>query len=169
MKKMTRTMVAALAIVGIVGGGSAYAFRGGEGCSPQAQGFSPEKAASSRLEKLHADLKLTPEQESAWKSWSEPIQKQASVMGERRSEREAMAKLTAPERMEKMLERMKEHEKAIESGLASTRNFYAILSPEQRKTFDAFQPFGGKRGGSKGGQGGGPRGGPGDMPGRNPS
>ena len=52
----------------------------------------------------------------------------------------------------------------MEDQLASTRTFYGQLNAEQKKTFDAFQPFGGPRGerggkrGGDGGRGGQPRG-----------
>jgi hypothetical protein len=46
----------------------------------------------------------------------------------------------------------------MESGLASLRDFYGKLTPEQQKTFDAFHPFGGHQ---RGGKPRGPQGGPG--------
>lgn len=166
-RTFSRTLIAMLVTIGLVGGGSAYAFRGDGPCSGpgmERTAGSPGKFAEKRLEKLHADLKLAPEQEAAWKAWSDPIGKQAAAMGDMRSEREAMMKLPAPERMEKMLDRMKEHQKKMEDQLASTRAFYGQLNAEQKKTFDAFHPFGGPRGerggkrGGDGGRGGQPRG-----------
>jgi hypothetical protein len=151
MKQNTRILIAAMAVVGIIGGGSAHAFRGDGNCGPQAMERSPGKFASNRLQKLHDDLKLAPTQEAAWKAWSEPMLQQAEKMGDLRSEREAMMKLPAPERMEKMLERMKEHQKRMEAHLESTKGFYAGLSAEQKKVFDAFQPFAGRQGGGKDG------------------
>lgn len=151
MKQNTRILIAAMAVIGIIGGGSAHAFRGDGNCGPQAMERSPGKFASNRLQKLHDDLKLAPTQEAAWKAWSEPMLQQAEKMGDLRSEREAMMKLPAPERMEKMLERMKEHQKRMEAHLESTKGFYAGLSAEQKKVFDAFQPFAGRQGGGKDG------------------
>lgn len=151
MKQNTRILIAAMAVIGIIGGGSAHAFRGDGNCGPQAMERSPGKFASNRLQKLHDDLKLAPTQEAAWKAWSEPMLQQAEKMGDLRSEREAMMKLPAPERMEKMLERMKEHQKRMEAHLESTKGFYAGLSAEQKKVFDAFQPFAGRQGGGKAG------------------
>jgi len=165
MKPNTRILIAAMAAIGIIGGGSAHAFRGDGNCAPQAMEASPGKFAGNRLQKLHDELKLAPTQEAAWKAWSEPMLQQAEKMGDLRTEREAMMKLPAPDRMEKMLERMKEHQKRMEAHLESTKGFYAGLSPEQKKVFDAFQPFGGRQGGGKGGSkgpgGAGGSGGPG--------
>ena len=151
MKRNTRILIAAMAVVGIIGGGSAHAFRGDGNCGPQAMERSPGKFAGNRLQKLHDDLKLAPTQEAAWKAWSEPMLQQAQKMGDLRTEREAMMKLPAPERMEKMLERMKDHQKQMETHLESTKGFYAGLSAEQKNVFDAFQPFAGRQGGGKGG------------------
>lgn len=170
MKKpstLTRSLIAALAIVGLAGGGSAYAFRGDGPCASQEMGrmqHSPGKYAGKRLDKLHADLKLAPEQEAAWKAWSDPIRQQTAAMGDLRAEREAMMKLPAPERMEKMLNRMKDHQQKMEAQLTAMRTFYGQLNAEQKKVFDGFHPFGGPRG-ERGGRGGEPRG-PGPQGGR---
>lgn len=142
MKQNTRAILVALAVLGLSAGGTAHAFRGDGDCRSQMKGQSAEKFAGSRLDKLHADLKLSADQETGWKTWSAPIQQRAASMKERRPDFEAMSKLPAPERMEKMLERMKEHQKEMEAGIASTRSFYATLTPEQRQVFDRFQPFG---------------------------
>lgn len=171
MKRSTRILVAAMAAVGLIGSASAQPNRGDGACGPQAMERSPGKYAADRLQKLHENLKLAPEQEPGWKAWSEPMLQQAGKMADLRTERDAMMKLPAPERMEKMLDRMKEHQKRMEAHVEATKTFYAGLSPEQRKTFDAFQPFGGGRGGPKGGQRGGPSGpgspgGPGGQVGR---
>ena len=66
-----------------------YTLRGDGPCSGpgmERAGGSPE-SLPKRLEKLHAELKLAPEQEAAWKAWSDPIGKQAAAMGDMRSER----------------------------------------------------------------------------------
>lgn len=147
MKRSTRPLIAALAVLGLVAGGASYAAAAADtGCGPQTMGRPAADFAASRLDRLHAELKLSPEQEAAWKAWAEPIRQQSAAMRDRRGEREAMTRLPAPERMEKTLERMKEHERQMEAGLASLRSFYATLTPEQRQTFDRFQPFGEKRG-----------------------
>lgn len=157
MKRSTRMIVAALAITGAVAGGTAYAERGGP-CGPGMRGgASAEQAVGTRLDKLHAELKLSPEQEGAWKTWSGSVQEKVAKMKERRPDFDALAKLPAPERMAQMVERHKERQKEMEEGLASLRSFYATLTPEQQKTFDRFQPFGGHRhGGPRGGRDGKP-------------
>ena len=66
MKRNTRILIAAMAAVGIIGGGSAHAFRGDGNCGPQAMERSPGKFAGNRLQKLHDDLKLAPTEYDKW-------------------------------------------------------------------------------------------------------
>ena len=60
-----------------------------------------------------------------------------SNMSPPRWNQSAMAKLTSPERMEIMVERMKERENQMAAQLNALKTFYATLSPEQQKIFDA--------------------------------
>jgi Spy/CpxP family protein refolding chaperone len=56
-------------------------------------------------------------------------------------DRAEMDKLTTPERLDKMRamhkERMATMEAAMDKRADATKTFYAVLSPEQKKTFDA--------------------------------
>lgn len=140
MEQKKRILVAALAVAALGLGGTAYAVKGETDCRGAMAGKSPAEFAGARLDKLHADLKLQPEQEKAWADWSTPIKARAASM--KRPDFEAMSKLPAPERMAQMLARMKAHEQEMEAALAATRSFYDVLTPEQRQVFDAFKPFG---------------------------
>lgn len=96
-------------------------------------------------QKLHAALKLMPEQEGAWKKLMDsepPMAKVAPGISE------DWSKLTTPERADKMLERMKEHQAQQTVHVAALKEFYAQLTPEQKKTFDEFHsaPRSGMRG-----------------------
>ena len=53
-------------------------------------------------------------------------------MGDMRSEREAMMKLPAPERMEKMLDRTKEHQKKMKISWPLDAHLYGQLNAEQK-------------------------------------
>jgi protein CpxP len=104
------------------------------GCGPM--GAGPGKYAE-RIEKrqaaLHDKLKLTPVQETAWKSFSE---KMKPAGARNRPDRSALSALPAPERMEKMHALMKEHESRMADRVAAVKEFYAVLTPEQQKLFD---------------------------------
>ena len=96
-----------------------------------------------RQQELHTALKLNPEQEKAWAKLqaSHPL----AHPGADRPERSEMAKLSAPERAEKMLELQKQHQEAMSQHVTALKSFYSQLTPEQRKTFDEHQWQGGHR------------------------
>lgn len=104
------------------------------GCGPM--GAGPGKFAE-RIEKrqaeLHDKLKLTAEQEVAWKKFSEKMKPSVS---RKRPDPSELASLHAPERMEKMLSMMKEHENQMAERVAAVKEFYSVLTSEQQKLFD---------------------------------
>ena len=63
-----------------------------------------------------------------------------------RRQRGEFAKLTAPERLSKMIEMTKQREAKMEAHLTALTAFYGQLTPEQKKVFDE-RGMGGKRGG----------------------
>lgn len=94
---------------------------------------------------LKAKLKITASQEAAWTSFTAAMQPPAAMghMGQRPTaeQRAEFAKLTTPERIDKMralhTQRMADMNAAMEKRGDATKAFYATLSPEQQKTFDA--------------------------------
>lgn len=101
-----------------------------------------------RLSALQTELKLAPEQRSAWDEWAGHVRSQVTAIKEQRPDPKAMEGLTAPEKMEKWLAFGKERQAKLEDGLVFTRKFYEGLTTEQRKTFDLsfdfFRPGGWK-------------------------
>ena len=83
---------------------------------------------------LHDQLQLSAAQEPAWKSFVAATT--PTEMGKRWGDRAAMEKMSAPERMEKHLAMSKERDARMQSHLAALKTFYAVLTPEQQKTFD---------------------------------
>ncbi len=98
--------------------------------------------------KVHDALKLTPEQDVAWKKL---VDSEHPMHKPEAGKAEDWAKLTTPERAEKMLERMKTHEAAMASHIVVLKEFYAVLTPEQKKIFDDSHR-GTRRGGMRGKQ-----------------
>lgn len=84
---------------------------------------------------LHDALKLTAEQEPAWKKLMDSEQPRAAAQG---GPAEDWAKLNAPERAEKMLELSKARQAQMTEHVAALKAFYAVLTPEQQKTFEDF-------------------------------
>jgi Spy/CpxP family protein refolding chaperone len=97
---------------------------------------SPEQMKerfAKRQAELHDKLKLSPAQEPAWNTFAGRMNP-----GERpaRPDRAEIEKLSAPERMERMLSMMQDGEKRMAERLAAVKQFYAVLTPEQQKTFN---------------------------------
>jgi protein CpxP len=98
--------------------------------------FDPAKRAEQiekRQQKLHDALKLTANQEPAWKTYLAAIKPQQPAG---RADRAAFKELTAPQRMEKRLEMSKARTTHQETRLEALKTFYAVLTPEQQKVFD---------------------------------
>jgi len=113
---------------------------------------SMQKYHAERQAKLKTELKLTAEQEPAWNAFvartaHEPRAMQAMA-------REDWAKLTTPERLDKMQALKAERDAQMAKRIDATKSFYAALTPEQQKVFDT-QAHGGMKGEHRmGGQGG---------------
>jgi hypothetical protein len=92
-----------------------------------------------RQTELKAKLHLTEVQEPAWRTFVEGMKVPAKPLGQQ-IDREVLAKLSTPERMEKMgavheanLATMQAH---IKQRTEATRTFYNQLSVDQQKVFD---------------------------------
>lgn len=137
-----------------IGAASFAAYAERPGCGPMGagpaafgeRGRSPEKMAAwfeKRQAELHDKLKLNASQEGAWKNY---IARVKPTEPPKRPDRAEIEKLPAPERMEKMLGFMQENEKRMADRIAATKEFYAVLTPEQQKIFnDEFMPGKGRR------------------------
>lgn len=144
-----RTLASSLLLASSLGFVAAPAFAMPQDCGPKGARGEFWEHHSERMQqhhnKLHAALKLTPEQEIAWKKMMDSKQPMAKMEAMKAEDR---AKLTAPERADKMLERMQEHQARQVVHVAALKEFYALLTPEQKKTFDSFHsaPRAGKHG-----------------------
>lgn len=104
---------------------------------------------------LKTQLKLTAEQEPAWTAFMASHQPPAGMKDKPKAMAD-MAKLSTPERIDKMKELRAQHMADMTASMdkhgAATKAFYAALTPEQQKAFDAHAMMGrgqamGKRGG----------------------
>ena len=82
---------------------------------------------------LHEALKLTPVQEPGWQKLMDSEHSKAVAIARQPID---WAKLTAPERAEKMLELSKVRQEQMAEHVAALKAFYASLTPEQQKTFE---------------------------------
>ena len=101
---------------------------------------------------LHDKLKLTAAQEPAWKTFTASMLPQAPGAKPAQMahmDHAAIARMSAPERMEKWIAFSKERTATQEAGLAALNTFYAVLTPEQKLVFDDSVP-GGRHGHHRG-------------------
>ncbi len=99
---------------------------------------------AQHLAALKEKLKLTPAQEGAWNTFAAAQQPPARPAGQARMDRDEFAKLTTPQRLDLMQSRQAERSAMFAKRADATRTFYAGLTPDQQKTFDAetMQHFG---------------------------
>lgn len=90
---------------------------------------------SAHLADLKSKLKLEASQEAAWKTFAEAMQPPALPAG--RLDRAALEKMSTPERIDQMQAWHTQREADMKKRGDATKAFYAALSTEQKKTFDA--------------------------------
>lgn len=106
---------------------------------------------AQRQAKIHDALQLSAGQESAWAAYQAAIKPAATGMMQ--GDHAAWAALPAPARMEKMIAVAKQHTAEMESHLTALNTFYSVLTPAQKKAFDAATMHDGRgrgHGGMKG-------------------
>jgi len=160
MNKLTQRFLAASAAVLLASASVTAMARGhgdhGEGHSgPRAEKMQQHMAdkMAKRQADLKAALKLTAAQEAAWGNFTSAI-KPPAMAGKNHPNREEMTKLTTPQRLEKMQSMKAERDTHMAQRIEATKAFYAALTPEQQKVFDAqAHGKGGHGHGDKGGRG----------------
>lgn len=136
-----------------------HGYMQGQGMNHHGMGQMDPAKMQARMDARHAalktQLKLTPAQEAAWTAYVASHKPAAGMMGMAAAMPD-LAKLTTPERLDKMKElraqHMSERAAAMDQRAEVTKTFYAVLTPEQQKVFDAQTMQG--RGSHKGMPGG---------------
>jgi Spy/CpxP family protein refolding chaperone len=95
-----------------------------------------EQHRAKRQAALHDKLKITAAQEGAWKTFTEKTTPQRPATPPVRPSKDEWNKLSTPERLDRHLDMMKKMEVRMTDRIAATKEFYAVLSPEQQKVFD---------------------------------
>lgn len=142
MNTIRKTLISACATLCLIG--SAYANDGHEQHSMQGmhgmQGAHTPPTLeqvqahfAERLARLHTKLNLQASQEAAWTTFAAAITPSTLPV----HPTPADLNLPAPERAQKMLDALKQHEAIATAHVAALKTFYAALSVEQQKTFDA--------------------------------
>ena len=110
---------------------------------------NPAAAAEGHLAALKVELKITPEQDSAWQAFTTKARQQADGMPAQRAQMHAQMSATsqtAPERLAQRTEHAKQRIAGMESMTAAVKDLYGVLTPEQKAIADqqlAHGPMGG--------------------------
>jgi protein CpxP len=137
--KMISGLIAAAALSGAVYAAPPAPGQGGpdhgamQGMHQERQGGDFKERIARRQAALHDKLKLTGNQEAAWKTYIAAATPPAPPA---RPDRAQWEKMSAPERMERMMTMMKEREAPMAAHLAAMKTFYATLSPLQQQIFN---------------------------------
>jgi periplasmic protein CpxP/Spy len=94
-----------------------------------------QERIAQRQAELKAKLQITPTQEGAWSAFTTAIQPPADRPA--RPDRAEIAKLTTPERIDRMQAAKARRDAQMAKRADATKTFYAALSPAQQKVFDA--------------------------------
>lgn len=107
-----------------------------------------QKRMAEQQAVLKAELKITAQQEPAWNAFVARTAPEARPA--RQGPREDWSKLTTPQRLDKMAAMKTERDARMTQRHDAIKSFYAVLSIEQQKVFDAKQMQGYQRAGMKG-------------------
>ena len=118
-----------------------------------------EARMQQRFADMKAKLRITPQQEGAWTSFTTAMRptEGAGPRSGQRPDRAEIAKMTTPQRIDFMREMRTRHQAEADRRGDAVKTFYASLTPPQQQTFDAMpMPHMGRHHGF--GHGGGPKG-----------
>jgi len=169
MKTNLRMMAAMSAGVMLAGAAGAALAQAQPPAPPSAEGWRAHahQHGEARIHALHDLLNIRPDQDSAFQAFVAALRPPHpdADRGPQKDEPADIGHLTTPERLDRMAARMAERQAAFQARADATRRFYAALSPQQQRAFDALPMLG--VGGEFGGHHPGPMGdhGPGDREG----
>ncbi len=99
----------------------------------------PSALANAHLADLKKQLNITGAQESQWQTFAGAVKQQAQGMVALRASMQSTAG-TAPERIDQRTAFMKQRLAAMEALDGALKQLYAVLTPEQKATFDQTGP-----------------------------
>ncbi|MES2933015.1 MAG: Spy/CpxP family protein refolding chaperone [Pseudomonadota bacterium] len=144
MNTIRKSLLIGCSVLGLgLAGISAQAISADDGAAAHTQrghgmfGAHRQAHMAKHLAKVHDLLKLNATQESGWASFAAAMSvNDAPTKPDRAQIRADMEKLSAPERLEKMIGFMQQGEERLSTRLAAMKTFYATLTPEQQKIFN---------------------------------
>jgi delta 1-pyrroline-5-carboxylate dehydrogenase len=113
---------------------------------------NPAAMAEKRLERIKSELKLTAPQESLWRAYADKVKAEAGQGMKSMREVAQDQTLSAPERMTRMMNAMKDRMTAMQSSTESFKSLYDSLSAEQKAIADKQVAMMGHMGRAQGGR-----------------
>ena len=125
-----------------------------------------EDRQHSREQRLHDLLQIKPDQETAFRTFVASLEQARPERGQiprgqrrdggpgprQRGSGAADETLTTPQRLDRAAQRLADAQQRLQKEAAAVKTFYAVLSPDQRKAFDAMDGAGlGRGSGRRGG------------------
>ena len=102
----------------------------------QAQPPQQRQDPNQGFNELHRALNLSPQQEDGWRAFQQSYAMDPAAMSRQRDAANAMARMTAPQRVDQSIGMMRDDLDAMQRRGAALKTFYATLSPQQQRTFD---------------------------------
>ena len=109
----------------------------GAGGAPHGRHWDPAKMQerqAQRLAELKQKLQITAAQESAWNSFVGAVRPN---LERKRMDRDALARMSTPDRIDHLRALRQQRAAEMDRRGEATKSFYATLSSEQQKVFDA--------------------------------
>jgi hypothetical protein len=101
----------------------------------------PVAIQAHRAERLRALLQLQPGQDAALNAFLDAMKPPAGWTPGQRSGGDEMARLSTPERLDRLVARLDERRARLVQRAAAAKQFYAQLTPSQQKAFDDLAPM----------------------------
>jgi len=108
----------------------------GPGMPGMDRGKMMEEMRARREKTLHDVLAIKPDQEGAFRAYLAAAA--PPPMDRDRAGRPAREAMTTPERLDRMAAQMADRQARFQKVAAATKTFYAALTPDQRRAFDAL-------------------------------
>ena len=89
-----------------------------------------------RLELLHVDLRLAPDQESSWKAYADKVSALATDMARERGRAQAALQMKALQRIDQSVDAARNRLTALEDISSAAKALYGRLTPEQQSLAD---------------------------------
>ena len=93
-------------------------------------------AAQPPLEALPAILQLQLSQHPAWRAYKDAAAERRADATQSASQAVQLNAMATPERLDALRSQLQAQQQSFEREAAATQAFYAVLSPDQRRTFD---------------------------------